>query len=149
MGHIRIRFIFPVYQCLCSPLLPPINCMLYVIVRDSAILLEILSGYGLKSSYIYALLLVRLLFHSGLFVFLSLHIRCFDICADLLRFFLHYLPMATWFTVIGRVAQSRALQIRLIKMPSSNLRRAIQNFHRAAASMPPSGATFSKAAGTM
>jgi hypothetical protein len=46
-----------------------------------------------------------LLFHSGLFVFLSLHIRSFDICADLLRFFLHYLPMATWFTVIGRVAQ--------------------------------------------
>ena len=54
---------------------------------------------------IYALLPVGLLFHSSLYVFLSLHTRSFDICADLLLFLLRYLPMATWFTVIGRIAQ--------------------------------------------
>jgi hypothetical protein len=54
---------------------------------------------------IYALLPVGLLFHSSLYVFLSLHTRSFDISADLLRFLLRYLPMATWFTVIGRIAQ--------------------------------------------
>jgi hypothetical protein len=32
---------------------------------------------------IYALLPVGLLFHSSLYVFLSLHTRSFDICADL------------------------------------------------------------------
>jgi hypothetical protein len=121
MGHIRIRFFFSFYQCLSCPLLPPFafNCMLYVppawLLRNSAILrltapyaCSIDIRYTIRLRFemlIYALLPVGLLFRSCLYVFLSLHTRSFDISADFLRFLLRYLPMATWFTVIGRIAQ--------------------------------------------
>ena len=98
---------------------------------------------------IYALLPVGLLFHSSLYVFLSLHTRSFDISADLLRFLLRYLPMATWFTVIGRIAQIEGIADSAYKNALVEFERAIQNFPRAAASTSLSGATFSKAAGTM
>ena len=51
MGHIRIRFFFTVYQCLYSPLLPPIafNCMLYVPVPGISLTIHKVQGLSLPS----------------------------------------------------------------------------------------------------